>query len=871
MSKFSQTLLGLVACVVFSTSVSAVTPSPAMIEQFKQLPKDQQQQLAAQYGVDINQLTGSVAAGPVETNEGQTLTVAPRAKADAAPAPTVQQVAEPGTGVPMAATLQRFGLQMFDANISTFAPVTNLPVPDDYVLGAGDSLMVQLYGKENLSQNLQINREGAASLPDVGPLQLAGLTFAEAANIIKSKITEAKIGVEAAVSMGKMRTINIFVAGEAKFAGMYSVSAMTTVTQALYVAGGISEIGSLRDIRINRAGKQVGSFDLYQLLLQGDNSGDIHLKHGDVLFIAPMKGQVRVDGLVNRPAIYEIKGDESVQQVVAMAGGHKAHAHLKAVSLQRVDRNNQKDLKTLDLTAGNDSGLRLQDGDQLTFSAISERVENEVVLAGAFVRPGRYAYRDGMQMSDLIKGVWADLQPTVDLDYALVVREKNAKGDLEVIQVSLAELLGIAANHPGKKSFVLQPRDVVIAFHYSDTEAAEKSTANAQEKANKGLATTTAVSGVSFKAAFANEQFLVKSATMTRKELLQPVIGHLKRQSTSAEPFKVVTITGQVKMAGEYPIGERSTLSQIVLAAGGVTDAAFTERAEVSRYMGFDAANVKYDIKNLSLNLQAILSNNEPDLLLQSRDRINIFAKPEWAEARTVTIGGEVKFPGEYEVTRGETMSQLIERAGGFTKNAFPYGSVFTRVKIQQREQAQYDRLLLQLKSDIATKTLTNNDSTLTTQAPPLALLSVLSEQKMVGRMVINMPQIQAGNPEFDLELEHGDSLLVPSVNSTIAVLGQVQNPSSHSYDASLSVSDYLSLSGNSRKRADTDRTYILRADGSIYMPSQTWFSADNRLMPGDTIIVPLDIEYKDSMSLWSQITQIFYQSAIALAAINTF
>ena len=870
MSKVSVTVRSLWAALLFSTAVSAVTPSPAMIEQFKQLPAEQQKQLAAQYGIDMNQLNaqGAQTEDAMPAADPQ-LQLSPRARA----AQQEEQFNKPEQelidGKPV---LKRFGLQMFDSNISTFAPVSNLPVPDDYVLGAGDSINVQLYGKENDSKNLQLNREGVAQLDDIGPLQLAGLTFAEASKVIKAKVAEAKIGVEAAVSMGKMRTINVFIAGEAKFPGMYSVSALTTVTQALYVAGGISDIGSLRDIRINRAGKQVGSFDLYQLLLEGNNSGDINLKHGDVLFVAPMKGQVTIDGLVNRPAVYEIKGGETVQQLVTMAGGHKANAHLKAVSLQRVNQSNLKDLKTLDLTASNDNGLSLRDGDLLTFNAISERVENEVVLAGAFVRPGRYAYRTGMQVSDLVKGVWADLQPTVDLDYALVVREKNSKGDLDVVQINLAEVLGISPTRPGKKAFVLQPRDVILAFHYSDTEAAEIGAVDKDKKSKQGIVGSTAIiPAVSFKAAFSNEKFLNESSNMTRRQLLQPVLEHLKRQSTTNDPLKIVSITGQVKMPGEYPIGDNTTLTQALVAAGGVTDAAFTERTEVSRYMGFDAENAKYDIKNLAVNLSAIQANTEQDLVLQSRDRINVFAKPEWAEERTVKIDGEVKFPGTYQVARGETLSQLIERAGGFTQNAFPFGAVFTREKIQQREQAQFDRLLVQLKSDIATKSLTSQTTLPTSADQSMALINQLGEQKMVGRLVVNMSQIQAGNPEYDLELEQGDTLVIPRKNAVVSVLGEVQNPGSHSFDPNLSVKDYLALSGNGRKRSDQDRIYVLRADGSVFVPSQTWFGSSETLMAGDTIIVPLDVEYKDSLSLWSQVTQIFYQSAVALAAVNSF
>jgi len=847
--RLSKGILACVTSLFIAFNALAVTPSPAMIEQFKQLPPEQQQQLAAQYGIDLSQISNAGAQGAQAQTPVEQLTPTPRAVASA-----IAKTDDDEDG-----KLARFGTKMFDASISTFAPVNNMPVPDDYVLGADDTLNIQLYGKETSSQALVIDRDGTVQLDGVGPVQLAGLTFAEASNVIKGKIAEAKIGVEAAVSMGKLRTINIFIAGEAKFPGMYAVSAMTTVTQALFVAGGVSDIGSLRDIRINRGNKQVGSFDLYELLLSGNNQGDIHLKHGDVLFVAPVKAQVTVTGLVNRPAVYELKGAESVQEVLKMAGGNKANAHLKAVALERVNRDNLKDLRTLDLTAGNDLQVTLQDGDVLNFSGISNRVENEVVLAGAVVRPGRYAYRTGMQLSDLIKGVWADLLPTVDLDYALVVREKNAKGDVQVIQVNLAEVLGLSTNVTGKRAFVLQPRDVVLVFHYTEEENVQKQ----DESLFNGA----------FKAVFSNGKFLAKSNTMSRKQLLRPIIDRLKRQSNTDSPLDVVAVTGQVKIPGEYPIGSNTTVSQILTAAGGVTDAAFMERAELSRYQGFNETDAKFDIKNISVNLAQVFNKQAEDIVLQSRDRINVFAKPEWAEERTVTIGGEVRFPGTYQVSRGEKLSELIARAGGFTEDAFPFGAVFTREKVREREQVQFNRLLQQLRSDIAAKAVSSTGNAGVTVNPEqsMGLLKQLESTEMVGRLTINMTQIEAGNPEFDVVLEQGDRLVVPRKTRSVTVIGEVQYPGSHSFDGKLSVKDYLALAGNPRKRADEDRVYVIRADGSVVMPSSGLFAMNTaEVVPGDTIVVPLDVEYKDSLSLWGQVTQIAYQAAIAIAAVNS-
>jgi len=884
------------------SSVYAVTPSPAMIEQFKQLPRAQQEKLAKQYGIDISQLDD---VGDEDSADEKEKTLQPKNKndrqstrldktderheSDKSLEKNKNKLEESSEHTEFAKSylkkaekpkeLKRFGLELFDAEISTFAPVDTMPVPENYVLGPDDNLLVQTFGKESSSKRVKVDRDGIIQLDGIGPMEVAGLTFIEAAELIKARITEANIGIEAAVSMGKLRTINIFVAGEAKYPGMYAVSAMTSVTQALFVAGGVSDIGSLRHIKVTRAGRTVGYFDLYDLLLRGDNSGDQTLKHGDVLFIPPIDGVVEISGEVNRPAIYEIKDGETVSQLLAMAGGHKPNAHIKSVTLQRVNQQNVKDLLTVDLTSKVDAASVLMDGDNLVLSAISKRIENEIVIAGAVVRPGRYAYKPGMQMTDIIRGVWSDLLPTVDLDYALVLREVNPKGDIEVIQINLADVLGIGSNDTQRLQ--LQPRDIVLVFHYG-VEEIEKESKQEKLMREKGFARnklpgdsflSETVKAKNFVDVFSDDAFLAESSTLTRQELLEPVLQKLRRQASNNQPLAVASIFGEVKIPGDYPLAKDAGIRELILAAGGVKDSAYLQRSELSRFEGQSRSENQVLVRNIDVNLAEILADASKDTQLKSRDRLNILAMPDWSVERVVTIEGEVRFPGAYQVEKGETLSKLIERAGGFTENAFPFGAVFTREKIQEREQAQYFRLLNQLKADIATKTLSSNGlPTAATPEQSMLLIDELAEQQMLGRLVINMTQIEAGNPQYDIEVEQGDKLYIPRKNSAISVVGEVQHPGTHSFDEQLSVADYLELSGNSRKRADNDRVYVLRADGSVIIPKTSLLGFNQtQLMPGDTIVVPLDIEYKDNLSLWTQITQIFYQSAVALSAIKNF
>ncbi len=894
--------------LMFSAKALAVTPSPAMIAQFKQLPLSEQQKLAKQYGIDLNQLSSGNNAPP----PAQPVNLAPK------PQPTTPSVAEPANTSSGKATAQRFGMDLFNAQISTFAPIDNAPVPEDYRLGADDTLVLQLFGKESSTETLVVGRDGTVQISNVGPVAITGLTFAEASELIKSRVEEANIGVQVSVTMGALRTINIFIAGEAKHPGMYAVSAMTTVTQALFVAGGVSDIGSLRDIKIQRSGSTVGQFDLYKLLLNGDNSGDVNLRHGDVVFITPVKALVEIAGEVNRPSIYEINQGETIQQLVQMAGGHKATAHLDAVVLERVNEKGIKTLSNLNLQQGSGLNTLVRNGDYIRLAAISNRVENEIVLAGAVVRPGRYAYQPGMELTQLIRGVWTDLLPTVDLDYALILREKNTRGDIEVIQVNLVEALGLNSDFTKNSRVVLQPRDIVVAFHTAIEKNDEKDLAEEAEKERrfkqqfnldvaKAMSEEEAVTqqvdpakrqalqlnsarqfefvsqlmtseqdkalrsylARNYKAVFSEPALLQQTPLLKREHMLVPIVEKLKQQSTNSTPLAIASIFGDVKVPGDYPINAQSKASDLIIAAGGLKDSAYLQRAELSRYQGQSSVDTETMVKNMNINLVEVLNDPAKDVHLQSRDRLNVFSMPDWSVNRTVEIAGEVRFPGTYQVTKGETISQLIERAGGFTDNAFPFGTVFTREKVQKREQEQFDRLLMQLKSDLASKSLTSEANNNSSPEQSVMLINQLAEQKMVGRLVLDMTQIQAGNPEYDLEVEEGDRLIIPRKNSVISVVGEVQNPGSHSFNAKLTVNDYLALSGNSRKRADTDRVYVLRADGSVLVPPRNWYSKNPQLMAGDTIVVPLDTEYKDTLTLWSQISQVFYQSGVALAAIN--
>lgn len=913
MSKFVQlTIFFVLLCSMYSATANPVTPSPAMMEQFKQLPRAEQEKLAKQYGFDVSLLSQGQKVNST-TNKRNTET---------------QELIQTGRNEqqlnsmrekPDTDEAERFGLRMFDAEISTFAPVSAMPVPDNYILGADDQLLLQLFGKQSNEVNLTISRDGKVFVPDVGPVIVGGLSFATAAKLIAERVRQATIGVDAAISMGELRTINVFVVGEAKYPGAYAVSALTTVTQALFVAGGVSDIGSLREISVKRAGKTIAQFDLYDLLLKGDNKNDVHLQHGDVVFVAPVQALAEVRGEVKRPAIYEVKTAETLADLLAMAGGAKAGAYPRAAVLERFN-NNSRELQNLDLTDAATRRQVVKSGDVMRVDAASLQAENQITIAGAAVRPGFYAWHQGIKVTDLIRNHWSDLLPSADLNYALIVREANPGTISEFLQFSPARAIA----EPGSvDDLQLQPRDKILLFHYAD-QAFERTKLNSllreqimqkldlnseqrwlmadlaqdafelislqgEPKASKRKVEDPTLGDAEvtpeqqqvllaaelhqlFDSLFSDSKILSLSRHLKRSELLYPVLQQLSRQSGSDNQLSTVSVSGAVRVPGEYPLTAAARVTDLIAAAGGLTDSAYINRAELSRVVKQADNRNGVEVSHQRLDLQQLqLANSTDNLALQSRDRLNIFSVPNWTTQREIVLEGEVRFPGVYVVQQGETLSQVIARAGGVTENAFVFGSVFTREQIKEKETIQYAKLLEQLRSDVATRALAAQTNQIA-PADAMLMLNEIEKIQPLGRLVIDLEQAMAANPAFDVNVEHGDKLYVPRINRAISVVGEVQHAGSHRFDATKTVQQYLQLAGGLRKRADDERTYVIRADGSVMVPSGSWFSVSrNELKPGDTIIVPLDTEYKDNLSLWAQVTQIFYQSAVALAALNSF
>jgi polysaccharide biosynthesis/export protein len=725
--------------------------------------------------------------------------------------------------------LKPFGYDLFSKAPSTFAPVTNVPVPADYVIGAGDQLEVQLYGTQNRILRLQVGRDGRVSFPELGPISVGGQRFMQAKALIESRVEREMIGVRASVSMGDTRSIRVFVLGDANRPGSYTISGLGTITSALYAAGGVKPIGSLRKIELKRDGVLVRHLDLYDLLIRGDTTDDTKLLPGDVIFIPPVGPTISVDGEVRRPAIYEETAVATVADVVQLAGGLTPEADTAKVVLTRIDTARGRVVMEVDITGGADKRQLVRDGDLLRVARMRPTLDSGVLVRGHVFAPGAVAYRQGMRLSDVIHSV-DELQPNADIHYLLIRRELSPDRRVDVLSADLASAL----KAPGSAADVqLMPRDQITVFDLQ--------------------------SG--------------------RDRIIQPILEELRLQSNLARPTHVVRVDGRVKVPGEYPLEPGMKVSDLIRAGGSLQDAAYAGSAELIRYVVVNGERRNTELINI--DLEGVLRGDpRADIPLEPFDLLNIKELPQWGMQESVELRGEIRFPGRYVLKRGETLKSLIIRAGGLTEYAFPYGAVFTREELRKREQAQIDELAERLKHDLAILALQSvaisqgqgGGAALTVGQ---ALLSQLKGTKAVGRLVIDLPRAldaRAGS-NADVILRGGDRLIVPKFEQEITVLGEVQNSTSHLYQAGMTRDDYIALSGGATRRADTGRIYVVHANGSVVAnEGNRWFQrSDTSIRPGDTVVVPLNAEHLPPLPFWQAVTSILYNVAIAAAAVHSF
>jgi polysaccharide export outer membrane protein len=1176
--------------------------------------------------------------------------------------------------------LTQFGYSLFQGTPSTFAPAADIPIPNEYIIGPGDEVNVLLFGKENIELSLTVTREGEVNFPRIGPIPVSGLSFKELKELLNLRISQQIIGVTANISLGSLRSIRIFVLGDVNQPGSYTVSSLSTMTNALFASGGIKPIGSLRDIELKRKGKVVVNFDLYDLLLHGDTSNDIRLLPGDVIFVKPLGKTVGIGGEVRRPAIYELGPKENkVSDLLNYSGGMLPTAYPKVSQIERISENGQRTLVDLDLSNSSALSKSVLDGDTLRIFSVLDRMNDIIMISGHVRRPGGIEWQPGLRVQDvlesmdelqtgadtdyalirredapnghvsvisvdlqeaisypfgpanillsprdqltvfsntknrapLIKGLINELQaqtrfgesplvveingnvrfpgaypfeenmkisdllrasldllPETDMQYALIRRENQADNSIEVFSFALNEELELAkskadlrlqagdqvtifkltqdrasyiadivnklkerarynqpeplvsilgnvkfpgtyplestmrvsdlveasldvlpatdmeyallrresknrdlitlipislskamSNESLKANPLLQPRDKLIVLSLQDNRneliskyiselrmqsrhgqpesvvniignvkhpgaypLAENMRVSDLVNASLGILPTTdmryalirresldrdliTIKPVSLSKALNSDTgqdnpilqprdtLVILSLTDDRNELMSKYISELRLQARHGLPAPIVEILGNVKHPGTYPLSENMSVSDLVgaalnllpstdmdyaliqrvseddittimpvvlnnalsgltqkddiqlqardrliifnkkderrdvieglvndlnkqaklgqpalvtninglvsyqgaypltngmrvsdlvIAAGGLKEAAYSMMAEITRYS--IGTNNQFNTKHLTINLgQAMAQDMSQNVLLEPHDIVTIKQIPDWSEENTITITGEVRFPGTYPITKGETLTQVLNRAGGVSELGDPEAAVFSRQSLRDRESENKKRLISEMEMDMAllqkddASRLNSSDQSEKTMLALASMQQVIEQVKQspsLGRLVIELPNIVSGVSK-DILVKNGDTLYIPQEVQEVSIVGEVMNPSAMLHESSTTLKQYIDSSGGLTSQADKSRIYVVKSNGSIVTSKPNGmqiFNNNNKQLniePGDMIVVPLDMEHMSALTKWTNISQISYQFAVTAASIT--
>ena len=930
--RLSKRLLGgTVASMVAITAmtalpVSAQQISAEQIAQFKKLPKAQQEALAKQYGVDLSTLDAASSKQVITNPQVVTPAVAnpSESKEEKVVESGVQETtADKKESRNAAPKLDMFGYDLFAGVPTTFAPATDIPVPGEYIVGPGDNINLNFYGKTNSQLTVVVDREGKINVPELGPIHVAGLSFQELKAMMKEEVKQRAIGLSVLTTLGELRSVRIFILGEANRPGSYTVSSLSTITNALFVSGGIKKTGSLRNIELKRNGELVSTFDLYDLLLRGDTSDDVRVLPGDVIFVPPVGKTVGIGGEVKRSAIFELKDETTFGDLVKLSGGFLPTTYLPATKVNRIDSQGQRIVLDMDLSQSNNLSKRLNNGDLVRVFSILDSLEDVVSVEGHVYRPGNYAFTPGMSVGDILGDI-KDVLPNVDLAYALIRREASDTREIYFEQFALRDVFA-------GKTVPLAKRDKIIVFSNAGEREALIADDIAQLQGQTALGepakvvsvigpvrqpgTYPLMAGMSVKQLLAaagsltleaeedyavivrtsqsrdlsavsvnlsderllatelqaEDQLYVFSKNQDRADALAPVMAKLAEQTTKDIENQVVTISGEVRFPGRYPYSANMTIPELVSAAGGLTESAYLDEMEISRFY----TDKKTVAERNTINL--VLSDEMTNGLtsLQAKDVVQIRRIPQWYDEQYVELSGEFTFPGRYLVRDGDTLKDVIERAGGFTDLAYPGAAVFMRESVATKNQQELKRLEKalgkQLEIAMAAKSMSATIATQTTAVDMDKITNLIEPDDIdgLGRVAIDLMGQFSGSKDA-VEVFPNDKLFVPRKPSTVQILGEVQMNSAHVFDSELSLSDYLELAGGTTDFADDGAVYVIRADGRIVTPNSNWFSyADSNIQPGDTIVVPLDIDMRDNLGLWQQVTQIIYNSAVAVAAIR--
>lgn len=656
----------------------------------------------------------------------------------------------------------QFGYDTFDkANQVSFSNLA--PTDPNYILGPGDLLDIKIWGKIDESLQVEIDTKGEIFIPKIGPIQLANTPFHKASEIIKHELRKEYVNFEVNISLKQIKPMTIYIIGNVKSPGAYTVSSLTNLIQALYLAGGPNKNGSLRKITINQANKKTIEVDLYHFLLNGNLRKAIQLNDQDTIYIPPIGDVIKLSGEVKRPGIYEIKENDTLNDAILnYASGYSVNAMKTPIIVNRKAVNSRQ---IIDIDATKAKTFLVQNADIITVKSISNIHTESISITGQVEKPGKYEFSENLNLSQFINkagGLKINANTKLIEIYRYISENKR-----KLIVIDLTKT----------PDFELEPLDTI---------------------------------NISASDAYANTE--------------------------------TVQISGAIREPGNYYLLEDMTIYDLV------TLAKLEPHAETEQVELFRNKNGKETL--FKLNLTEILSNqnNAKNFVLEKNDHIFIRSKVNANRFKEITLTGEVKYPGKYLSRDNESLLSIINRAGGFTDNAFLNGAVFYRESTKKLETAGKQKLIVEeqkrlIFDETKIKSLNDKNENMYQQA-----IGFLTEQvkQSKGRVTLNLEKIL--NKETTIIIEDKDRLHIPETPVTIQVIGGIIEPTAVLYSPELSVNDYIELCGGYSEFANKRKIYIFKANGAIRIN-------DKNIEQGDTIYIPEKI--KPSVDWLSIITKV--------------
>ena len=804
------------------------------------------------------------------------------------------------------ASIERFGEEVFrnPSPASGTIPI-DFPASPDYVVGPGDGLTIDLWG--GVSQRLvrTVDHEGRIALPEIGPVLVNGQTLGDLQQAVQRLLRTQFRDVSADVSLSRLRTVRVYVVGDVNHPGPYDVSSLSTPLNALLAAGGPTSGGSLRIVKHYRGSTLVQQVDLYDLLLRGVRTDIKRLEPGDTLLVPSVGALVQMDGMVRRPAIYELRGETTLAQAVEMAGGILPTAALGHIEVQRLDAHEKRTMLSLDVSGTANpadietklAAFQVQDRDEIHIFPIATFNQDAVYLQGHVLRAGRYAYKPNMKLTDLISS-YADLMPEPSTKYAEIIHLNPPDYHPSVESFDLAAALSDPAASPQ-----LKPLDTVRIFSRFDFEDAPIVSVSGAVR-NPGTFQTSGqihvrdaielAGGVTPDAAMDSAQIIRISPDSSLKMVSVPLgeaLGGDPRSNIPLEPrdriliqqntFRAdtpsVEIEGEVLKPGRYPLSGNLRVSDLIRLAGGFKRSAYIETADLTRFNPKAGENKLGE--HIEVNIPDSLSSDvSKDPALRDGDVLTIRQLAGWNDiGASMNLAGEVEHPGTYGIKPGERLSSVLKRAGGFAPQAYVYGAVFTRPEVQQLEEKSRQELIQRIRgeqAELAPLASDDADKKMTKQTGMQQLettLARLQENPPRGRMVIRIsPNLkQWEGTANDVVLRSGDTLVIPKAPNFILVSGAVYDETAVTYRPGRSAKWYLAQAGGPTQLADKGSIFVIRADGSIVggQSSEGWFTGNPlsvALRPGDMVVVP------EKATGQNQRWKTIMQTATTLSSIGT-